>query len=163
MQPHLLHVCIEILDQKNLPLLLGNRSLIKTKSTIKFGDHTLTIDWKNEKLCLPINLESSGHFYLQFYPMSQVEESRSTKDFVQKANWTKEEARKVVAYVAMEKNQSSQPGLEAGMEKSKDAKDVTPLVDTTKASVPNNYDAHTKSGLVLQTGTEATSQVGQSN
>ena len=34
-------------------------------------------------------------------------------------------------------------------------------MDTTKASVPKNYDAHAKSGLVLQAGTEATSQVGQ--
>ena len=114
MQPHLLHVCIEILDQKNLPLLLGNRSLIKTKSTIKFGDHTLTIDWKNEKLCLPISLESSGHFYLQFYPMSQVEENRLTNDFVQQANWTKEETRKVVAYVAMEKKPKMEKIKEPG-------------------------------------------------
>ena len=68
--------------------------------------------------------------------MPQVEENRSTKDFVQKANWTKKEARKAVDYVAMEKNQSSQLGLEAGMEKSNDAEDVTLLVDTTKASVP---------------------------
>ena len=58
-------------------------------------------------------------------------------------------------------NQSSQPELEAGVEKPNDAKDVTPLADTTKASVPKNYDAHTKLGLVLQTGTEATSQVGR--
>ena len=47
MQPHLLHVWIEILDQQKLPLLLGNRSLIKVKSILRFGDHTLTIDWKN--------------------------------------------------------------------------------------------------------------------
>ena len=114
MQPHLLQVCIEILNQKNLPLLLGNRSLIKTKSTIKFGDHTLTIDWKNEKLCLPISLESSGHFYLQFYPMSQVEENRLTNDFVQQANWTKEETRKVVAYVAMEKKPKMEKIKEPG-------------------------------------------------
>ena len=58
-------------------------------------------------------------------------------------------------------NQSSQLELEAGLEKPNDAKDVTPLANITKASVPFNYDAHTKSGLVLQTGTEATSQVGQ--
>ena len=33
-------------------------------------------------------------------------------------------------------NQSPQPGLEKGVEK------ATPLADTTKASVPKNYDAH---------------------
>ena len=48
MQPHLLHVCTEILNQMNLPLLLGNRSLIETKSTINFGDRILTIDKKME-------------------------------------------------------------------------------------------------------------------
>ena len=69
MQPYPSHVCTEIFNRKNLPLLLGNRSLIKTKSTIEFEDRTLTIDWKNKKLCLPINLESSEHFHLQFHPM----------------------------------------------------------------------------------------------
>ena len=63
----------------------------------------------------------------------------------------------------MEKGQSSQLGLEAEMEKSNEAEDVTILADTTKASVPFNYDAHTKSGLVLQIGTEAISQVGRSD
>ena len=58
MQTHLLHVCTEILNQKNLPLLFGNRSLIETRSTINFGDRILTIDGKNGKLNLPINLES---------------------------------------------------------------------------------------------------------
>ena len=47
------------------------------------------------------------------------------------------------------------------MGKPNDAKDVTPLVNTTNASVPKDYDIQTKSGLVLQKGTEATSQVGQ--
>ena len=59
--------------------------------------------------------------------------------------------------------QLSQPGSEAGMGQPNDAKDVTPLMDTANASVPKNYDAQTKSGLVLQRGTEATSQVGQSD
>ena len=58
-------------------------------------------------------------------------------------------------------SQSSQPESEAGMEKPNVAKDTTPLVNTTNASVPKDYDVQTKSGLVLQTGTVATSQVGQ--
>ena len=86
MQPHLLHVWVEILNQLRLPLLLGSRSLTRVKGTLSFGDHTLTIDWKNERLCLPINLENSGHFHLQFYPMSQVEESHLTREFVNRAD-----------------------------------------------------------------------------
>ena len=46
--------------------------------------------------------------------MSQVEENHLTKDFVQKANWTKEEARKVVAYVAMEKKPKMEKIKEPG-------------------------------------------------
>ena len=79
-------------------------SATRVKGTLSFGDQTLTIDWKNERLCLPINLENSGHFHLQFYPMSQVEESHLTREFVHRAEWTKEEIQKVVAYVALEKN-----------------------------------------------------------
>ena len=67
MHPHLLHIWIEILNQPRLPLLLGSGSLTRVKGTLSFGDHTLTIDWKDKRLCLPIKQESSGHFHLQFY------------------------------------------------------------------------------------------------
>ena len=102
--PHLLYVWVEILNQPRLPLLLGSRSLSRVKGTLCFGDHTLTIDWKDKRLCLPINQASSGHFHLQFYPMSQAEENYFTREMVYKAEWTKEETQKVVAYVAREKN-----------------------------------------------------------
>ena len=55
MHPHLLHVWVEILNQPRLPLLLGSRSLTRVKGTLCFGDHTLTINWKDKRLCLPIN------------------------------------------------------------------------------------------------------------
>ena len=42
------------------------------------------------------------------------------------------------------------------------ALDVPTSVDTSNASVPQIYDAQRESGLVLQEGTEATSQVSQS-
>ena len=57
--PHLLHVWIEILNQSRLPLLLGSTSLHKVNSTLSFGEQTLTLDWKGEKLCLPISQENS--------------------------------------------------------------------------------------------------------
>ena len=66
--PHLLHVWVEILNQPRLPLLLDSMSLTRVRGTLNFGDYTLTIDWKDKRLCLPINQESSGHFHLQFYP-----------------------------------------------------------------------------------------------
>ena len=102
--PHLLHVWVEILNQPRLPLLLGSRNLTRVKGTLCFGDHTLTIDWRDKRLCFPINQESSGHYHLHFYPMPQAEENYFTREMVYKAEWTKEETQKVVAYVAREKN-----------------------------------------------------------
>ena len=52
MHPHLLHVCVEILNQPRIPFLLGNKSLIRMKGTLSFGDYTLTIDSKDRRLCL---------------------------------------------------------------------------------------------------------------
>ena len=70
---HLLHVWIEVLNQSRLPLLLGSRSLIRVKGTVCFKTYTLSIDWKEKRLCLPIKEAASGHFHLQFFPMSQSE------------------------------------------------------------------------------------------
>ena len=84
-------------------------------------------------------------------------------DLVYKENWTEKEAWKTTTYVAIEKSDFPQLGLETKMEKPKDPKDATPSLDTTNASVPFKYDAHTKPGLVLQVGTEAISQVGRSD
>ena len=113
--PHLLYVWVEILNQPRLPLLLGSRSLHKVKGTLRFGEQTLTIDWKGKRLCLPINRASSGHLHLQFYPMSQAEENFFTREMVCKAEWTQEEIQKVVAYVALEKKPQTEkikkPGI----------------------------------------------------
>ena len=100
--PHLLHVLVEVLSQPKLPLLLGSKSLTRVKGILSFGDNTLTIDWREKQLCLPIKQESSGHYHLQFYPMSQVEESYLTREIVYRAEWNKEETEKIVAYVALE-------------------------------------------------------------
>ena len=56
MQPYLFHIHTEILNRKNLPLIIGYRNLFEAKSTIELGNHNLTIGWKTEKLCLPVNL-----------------------------------------------------------------------------------------------------------
>ena len=82
MNPHLLHVWIEVLNQPRLPLLLGTKSLTKVKGTLCFGNHTLTINWGNKRLCLPINQEKSGRFHLQFYPMAQAEENYLIREAV---------------------------------------------------------------------------------
>ena len=65
----------------------------------KRKSNTLMIDRKNEKLCIPINLKTLEHFHTHLYPMSQVERSHLTKNFVHRAEWTKEEVQKIGAYV----------------------------------------------------------------
>ena len=67
MQPHPLRVCAEILKQSRIPLLLGNENLISMGGVFSFENYTLTIGNKDRELCLPINLESSGHLHLRFY------------------------------------------------------------------------------------------------
>ena len=101
--PHLLHVWIEILNQLRLPLLLGNNSLLKVNGTLSFGEKTLTIDWEGKRLCLPIDRANSGHFHLQFFPMSQTEENHFMREMVSMADWSQEETEKVIAYIAKEK------------------------------------------------------------
>ena len=101
--PHLLYVWIEILNQSRLPLLLGSKSLHKVNGTLSFGEQTLTIDWKGKRLCLPINQANSGHFHLQFFPMSQAEENFFTREMVSKADWSQEETENVIAYIARER------------------------------------------------------------
>ena len=104
MNPHLLHVWVEVLNQPRLPLLLGTKSLTKVKGTLCFGNHTLTIDWGNKRLCLPINQEKSGHFHLQFHPMAQAEENYLIRKPVYRANWTEDETQGIATYMAKEKN-----------------------------------------------------------
>ena len=87
--PHLLHVWVEVLNQPKLPFLLGSKSLTRVKGTLCFGEHTLTINWGNKRLCLPINQERSGHFHLQFYPMAQAEENYLIRETVHRENGPK--------------------------------------------------------------------------
>ena len=67
MQPHPLRICAEILNQSRIPLLLGSENLTSMGGVFDYEDYTLTIVNKDKELCLPINLESSGHLHLRFY------------------------------------------------------------------------------------------------
>ena len=66
-QPHPLRICAEFLNQSRIPLLLGSENLARMGGVLDYEDYTLTIAHKDKELCLPINLESSGHLYLRFY------------------------------------------------------------------------------------------------
>ena len=59
----------------------------------------------------PNTLKNLGHFYPQFYPMSQVDESLLTKNFVNKEKRTKEGVHKMGPYVVSTSEKSSQPKL----------------------------------------------------
>ena len=58
MQPHLLRICAEILNQSRTPLLLGSENLTSMGGVFNYENYTLTIGNKDKELCLPINLES---------------------------------------------------------------------------------------------------------
>ena len=103
-QPHLLHVWVEVLNQPRLPLLLGGRSLTKVKGTLCFKSFTLSMDWGEKRLVLPIKEEDTGHFHLQFYPMSVQEENLLTRNILDSVEWSLEENQKVVAYIAREED-----------------------------------------------------------
>ena len=103
-QTHLLHAWVEVLNQKNLPLLLGGRSLLRVKSTLCFKNLTLSLDWKEKRLCLPIKEGETGHFYLQFFPMSRQEDELLTREMVNQADWTVREIKNIVTYIANEDN-----------------------------------------------------------
>ena len=103
-QTHLLHVWVEVLNQKNLPLLLGGRSLLRAKSTLCFKNLTLSLDWKEKRLSLPIKEGQTGHFYLQFFPMSRQEDELLTREMVNRADWTVREIKNIVTYIANENN-----------------------------------------------------------
>ena len=67
MQPHPLRICAEVLNQSRIPLLLGSENLTSMGDVFDYEEYTLTITNKEKELCLPVNLESSGHLYLRFY------------------------------------------------------------------------------------------------
>ena len=84
--------------------MLGSKSLYKVNSTLSFGEQTLTLDWKgNKRLCLPINQANSGHFHLQFFPMSQAEKTYFMKEMLSKADGSQEETENAIAYIARER------------------------------------------------------------
>ena len=103
-QPHILHVWVEVLNQRNLPLLLGGKSLIKAGGTLCFKSLTLSLDWDKKRLCLPIKQADSGHFHLQFFPMSEQEDKLLVREMVERADWTKVEIINIVSYLAKEQN-----------------------------------------------------------
>ena len=104
MQPHILHVWVEVVNQKNLPLLLGGKSLTNAGGTLCFKTLTLSLDWKNKRLCLPVKQSGSGHFHLQFFPMSKQEDLLLIREMVDRADWTNSEVKNIITYFATEAN-----------------------------------------------------------
>ena len=99
-QPHILHVWVEVVNQKNLPLLLGGKSLTNAGGTLCFKTLTLSLDWKKKRLCLPVKQSDSGHFHLQFFPMSEQEDQLLIREMVDRADWTNREVKNIVTYLA---------------------------------------------------------------
>ena len=128
---HLLHIWVEVLNQPRLLLLLGGRSLTKVKGTLCFSSLSLSIDWGEKRLTLPIKEEESGHFHLQFYPMSAQEENLLTRNILNTANWSQEENQRVVAYIARQEEA-----------------DITKIKEPEKIPRPRRTEPLTKAQIV---------------
>ena len=46
--------------------------MTSVKGTLCFKTYTISMDWRERRLCLPIKKDESGHFHLQFFPMSEI-------------------------------------------------------------------------------------------
>ena len=49
--------------------------MTRVKGTLCFKTYTISMDWRERRLCLPIKKVESGHFHLQFFPMSEISTS----------------------------------------------------------------------------------------
>ena len=103
-QAHLVHVWVDILKQQRLPLLFGGRSLIRCGGTLCFKTLTFKLDWKGARLSLPIKQANTGHFHLQFFPMSNQEDAYLIREMTNRADWTVSEVKKIVTYLAEEES-----------------------------------------------------------
>ena len=102
--PHVLHIWVEILNQQNLPLLFGGRSLINAKGTLCCKTNTLSFDWRNRRLSLPTKISPTGHFHVEFFPMSRQEDELLIRDIVDIGikEWSDQEVDNIITYIASE-------------------------------------------------------------
>ena len=98
---HLVNIKVDILNQKNLPLLLGGKSLIAANATMDFKEMILSCVWGESRAEFPMERRNSGHFILQFFPLSQKDDEAIRAEFLEETekNWSKADAADVVNYL----------------------------------------------------------------
>ena len=98
-----LWIWIEILQQENVPFLLGGRSMKKTKSVINFDLMTITLDWEGKKIELKLQEHESGHFKIPFFPLSRQDDKIKTRQLVESEDWNANYSNTVLNYLLLEK------------------------------------------------------------
>ena len=83
-----LSVSVEILKQRNLPFLLGGRSMRKAQSVIDLAKLTLTVTSQGETMELPLKQHHTGHLLLRFFPSSVRDERDKTGSYLSNEKWT---------------------------------------------------------------------------
>ena len=98
----ILVVWVEILQQANVPFLLGGRSLKRTHSVLDLGRMTLTLTWLEREMEFPLSQHSSGHFEVSFFPLSDQDNNNRTQEYVDGENWTEKHSNIVINYLVAE-------------------------------------------------------------
>ena len=98
---HRVNIKVDILNQKNLPLLLGGKSLIAVKANLDFKEMTISCQWGEDRSEFPIERRSSGHFILQFFPLSQQDDQSVRAEFLEEkeSSWSQSDAADIVNYL----------------------------------------------------------------
>ena len=92
-------IAVEILQQKNVPFLLGGRSMKRVSSVINMADLTLTITWQGETMELALRQHHTGHFKLRFFPSSVQDERTKAGDYLNNERWTPSLSNTTVNYL----------------------------------------------------------------
>ena len=93
---------VEILQQANVPFLLGGRSLKRTHSVLDLSRMTLTLTWLERTMEFPLSQHSSGHFEVSFFPLSDQDNKNRIQDYVNGENWTKKHSNIAINYLVAE-------------------------------------------------------------
>ena len=83
-----LMITVEILQQKDVPFLLGGRSMRKTAAVIDLAKLTITLTWQDKTMEFGLHHHSSGHFLLKFFPLSDRDERMKVEEYLDKEKWT---------------------------------------------------------------------------
>ena len=93
----LVHIWVEVLEQPDVPFLLGGASLERAGAVVDLGgQQTLTLKWNDQTAKFPLYKSKSGHFHVMILALSQDDEKQVINKVLDELDWTDEEVRQAV-------------------------------------------------------------------